>query len=204
MFFVLQIASLLILQTDNLIIAHYLGARQVTPYSVAWRLFSYTALFQTLLFPSLWPAYAEAFARKDVGWVRRTFRTNILSSTTITIILALPLILFGNRIIAVWAGPEAVPPQALLIWMGFWSIISVVMNIVACILNGSGHIRGQTIYGMLTAIVNIVLSIVLALSFGISGVIAATVIAYSVCNVVPATLETLYVIKKLSSPQLVR
>jgi O-antigen/teichoic acid export membrane protein len=204
MFFVLQIASLLILQTDNLIIAHYLGARQVTPYSVAWRLFSYTALFQVLLFPSLWPAYAEAFARKDVGWVRRTFRANILTSTLLTIALTLPMVFFGSQIIALWAGPDAVPPRMLLIWMGCWSVINVMMNVVACILNGSGHVQGQMLYGMLTAIVNIILSIMFVLPFGITGVIAATVIAYLVCNVVPATLETLFVLKKLSGQQLVR
>jgi O-antigen/teichoic acid export membrane protein len=201
MFFVLQVASLLILQTDNLIIAHYLGASQVTPYSVAWRLFSYTTLFQTLLFPSLWPAYTEAFTRKDVNWVRKTFRTNMLYSTMLTIVMALPLMLFGNQIIVFWAGPEAEPPHMLLVWMGCWSIIHVMMSVVACILNGSGHVQGQMIYGMLTAIVNIILSITFVVPFGITGVIAATVIAYMICNVVPAFVETLFVLRKLSSEQ---
>src|SRR5262249_39907824 len=49
MFFAIQLAGLLVYQTDNLIIAHFLGPEQVTPYSVAWRLFSYTNLLQALL-----------------------------------------------------------------------------------------------------------------------------------------------------------
>jgi hypothetical protein len=44
MFFVIQIAMVLIFQTDNLIIAHFAGAAAVTPYSVAYRLFGYTTL----------------------------------------------------------------------------------------------------------------------------------------------------------------
>src|SRR5262249_3831955 len=34
MFFAIQIAALCLFQTDNLIIAHFLGAKAVTPYSV--------------------------------------------------------------------------------------------------------------------------------------------------------------------------
>ncbi len=55
MFFVIQVAALILFQTDNLIIAHYLGAAAVTPYSVTWRLFTYTMLFQMLAIPSFWP-----------------------------------------------------------------------------------------------------------------------------------------------------
>lgn len=197
MFFAVQISSLLIFQTDNLIIAHYLGASQVTPYSVAWRLFSYAAILQMLIFPALWPAYAEAFARKDAVWIRRTFRINILFSVLSTLFLVLPLIFYGNFFIAIWASKDAVSSFALLLWMGSWSLISVSMNVVACVLNASGHLQGQMIYGVTTAIVNIVLSILLVRSFGITGVIAATVIAYMVCNVVPAFLETAFVLRKV-------
>ena len=61
-------------ETDNLVIAHYLGAAQVTPYAVTFAVFATATLLQTLAYPSLWPAYTEAFAQKDFAWMRRTFR----------------------------------------------------------------------------------------------------------------------------------
>ncbi len=202
MFFVLQIAVLLNFQADTLIIARYLGAEQVTHYSIAWRLFSYTALLQVLLFPSLWPAYAEAFARKDSKWITRTFKANIVISTGVTIFLVVPLIVFGRMIIQAWAGASAVPSITLLIWLGIFSIINASMNVIACILNASGHIKGQMFYGSATAIVNIVLSVILVVPFGIAGVIAATVIAYVLCNVVPASVETTLLLLKVRNEQL--
>ena len=38
LFFVLQLCGVVVFNSDNLVITHYLGAQQVTPYSVAWRL----------------------------------------------------------------------------------------------------------------------------------------------------------------------
>lgn len=197
-FFVIQVAGLLIFQTDNLIIAYLAGADQVTPYSVSYRLFSYTTLLQMLIFPNLWSAYREAIARKDIDWVRHTFRLNITFSLLSTLVLAILLIFFGTSIIELWAGSAAVPPFALLIWMGGWSVINSSMSTIACLLSSSGEIRMQMIYAMLTAITNVVLSIILIKPFGITGVIAATVITYSVCNVIPASINTIQLLRKLS------
>ncbi len=51
---------------------------------------------------------------------------------------------------------------------------------------------------MMTAGVNLVLSIWLITPFGITGVIAGTVLAYILCNIIPAWVNTIYLLKKLS------
>ncbi|HUN61522.1 MAG TPA: hypothetical protein VMU53_06020 [Candidatus Sulfotelmatobacter sp.] len=189
MFFVIQIAALVLFQTDNLIIAHYLGAAAVTPYNVTWRLFTYTALFQMLANPSFWPAYAEAFARGDHTWVRRTFRMNFGITIASTLVLALPLVFFGRWIILKWAGAAAVPPAALLVWMGIWNIIYAATSSQACILASSSRLRGQMIYSLGAAAVNIVVSIFLVQKIGITGAILGTITAYLICLLVPQWIE---------------
>lgn len=194
MFFVIQIAALVLFQTDNLIIAHYLGAAAVTPYSVTWRLFTYTALFQILASPSYWPAFAEAFSRGDRAWVRRSFRMNFKLSVVSTLLLSLPLVFFGKWIIAKWAGSVAVPSSALLWWMGIWSVIYSSMMSQSCLLASSGKVKGQMIYSILAGGVNLVLSIALVQKIGLTGVIIGTVAAFLVCVVVPQTLEVEHII----------
>jgi O-antigen/teichoic acid export membrane protein len=195
MFFVIQIAGVLLFQTDNLIIAHYLGAAAVTPYSVAWRLFTYTAVFQMLAMPSYWPAYAEAFARGDREWVRRSFRLNFGFTLASTSALALPLVLFGQWIIQKWAGSAAVPSSSLLVWMGVWSLIYGAMTSQACLLASSGRVKRQAIYSMAAAGVNLVLSIILVQKIGLTGVILGTVGAFLICVVVPQSLEVEHAIR---------
>lgn len=190
MFFIVQIAALLILQTDNLIIAHFLGVQAVTPYSVTWRLFNCSTLVQALLLQSLWPAYAEAFARNDGAWIRRTFRFNLLSCLIITIAIVVPMVIFGGTIIRHWVSAEAVPSMTLLVLMGIWSIIGGAFQSIVCMLNGIGHVKIQMIVGIITATANIALSVYLVRIFGIEGVILGTLIAYFVFALLPVCLET--------------
>ncbi|MGI4854180.1 MAG: lipopolysaccharide biosynthesis protein, partial [Janthinobacterium lividum] len=72
-FFVLQVAGLIVFNSDNLVITHYLGPANILPYNVTWKLAGLAAVLQTAIFPSLWPAYTEAYARGNYDWVRRTF-----------------------------------------------------------------------------------------------------------------------------------
>jgi O-antigen/teichoic acid export membrane protein len=199
LFFVAQIAWLLIFQTDNLIIVRYLGAEAVATYSVVWRLFTYATFFQVLIIPALWPAYTEAFTKRDSSWIQRTFRWHLLIAVVLALGLSLLFVVFSQPIIAVWAGTQVQPSRELILWMAGWTIIYAAMTTTACLLNASGHIRGQAIYGMTTAIVNIGLSIWWVQSYGVSGVIAATVTAYLICNVVPSLVETSLVLRRMST-----
>ncbi len=189
MFFVANIAWLINSQTDNFIIAHYLGPAQVTPYAVTFRLFAYATLLQGLIFPSLWPAYTEAVARKDYDWIRGVYRKNLRFSLLIAFCVLSVLTVFGQRIIGIWAGPLAVPPFSVIIWMAVWNLILAHLFVPSCLLQATGHITGLTIYGSVTAVLNLVLSILFVKSFGIAGVIAATVIAYIVASYLPMLFE---------------
>ena len=73
-FFLLQLSGLIVFNSDNLVITHYLGPAEVARYSIAWRLVGYAAIIQSLIAPALWPAFAEAFDRNDMAWLRKTWK----------------------------------------------------------------------------------------------------------------------------------
>ncbi len=54
----------------------------------------------------------------------------------------------------------------------------------------------MTIYGSVTAVLNLILSILLAKRYGITGVIAGTAIAYAVASYIPTFLEVRSVLRK--------
>lgn len=198
-FFIAQLNGILLFQTDNLIIAHFMDASAVTPYNVTWRLFTYASLVTTLFNSALWPAYADAYARKDGMWIRRTFRRSLWATLVLTTFLAGLLVVIGEWFIRHWAGPEAVPPFAVIAWMGVWSVISAAMGACASLANATGHLRGQMICGFFAALLNLALSVWLIQTAGLAGVIAATVIAYSVCVIVPIAWETRGILNKVSA-----
>jgi O-antigen/teichoic acid export membrane protein len=185
-------------QTDNLIIAHYLGASAVTPYAVTFRLFAYATILQTLVIPSLWPAYTEAYARKDFVWIRRTFQINLLISLVSTALIVTVLIAFGIPIIRLWAGSAAVPPFALLLWMGLWSIMLATLYAFGCLLNAIGRLQTTMVASLITALINIFLSILFVRRFGISGVTAATVIAFLIAACIPIGAQIIRLFREFS------
>jgi len=110
-------------------------------------------------------------------------------------VLAIPMVLFGQWIIGKWAGKEAVPTFALLLLMGIWSVINSGMSAQSCILASSGRLKGQMIYSIAAAVVNLALSIVLVQKIGLTGVIFGTVGAYFICVLVPQWIEVEHAIR---------
>lgn len=195
-FFAVQISGIVLFQTDNLIIAQLLGARSVTPYSITWKLFSYASLLQVIALPALWPAYADAFARRDIAWIRRTYRYNLFIALGSTLAFALVLLLIARKFIAIWAGPDAVPSVALVALMGLWTLISTLSWSESCLLGAAGQVKGQAIYSAVGAAVNIAASIWLGHLFGLTGIIAGTLVAYSCCIIIPQTIEVINLLRK--------
>lgn len=196
-FFLIQVVGLVLFSTDNIIITRVLGPAAVTPYSVAWKLFTIPTLFVGLHAPYIWPAYCEAHARGDVAWIRRAVALSAGSSFAVAAGLAVPLAFFGQALCRVWAGAAAVPAPSVLWWMAAWAVLSAPASAVAVMLNGVGQLRGQLAYGIVSAAVNVWLSIWWARLYGSSGVIAGTVVSYLVCAAAPATAEALWTLRRL-------
>ena len=188
-FFAVQLSGIVLFQTDNLIIAQILGARSVTPYSVTWKLFSYASLLQVMALPALWPAYADAFARRDFSWIRKTYKYNLYLAFGSTFVFSAILLVVARRFIAVWAGPSAVPSFGLVAAMAAWAVLSVISWSEICLLGAAGRVKGQAIYSGIGAVVNVIASIWMGRAFGLTGIILGTLIAYSLCIIVPQTIE---------------
>jgi O-antigen/teichoic acid export membrane protein len=187
-FFLIQVAAVVVFSSDNLIVSHYLGASQVTPYSVTWRVVGFAAVLQSLIFPALWPAYAEAYAKRDYGWIRRTFLMTMKGTMALNLSCVAMLMLFGRSLIRVWAGPSAVPSTYLLLAMGTWSIVNGFMSVESCLLAALNRTREQAVLSMIAAAMNIALSLALVRHIGALGVIGGTILSYLIVLVVPQTL----------------
>jgi O-antigen/teichoic acid export membrane protein len=187
-FWLVQISAAVVFSSDNLVVSHYLGPAQVTAYSVTWRLMGVAAILQGLLFPALWPAYAEAYARNDHAWLLRTFRMNLQATFALNLGFGLTFVVFGRTLIGWWAGAAAVPTLTLLIPMAAWTIISGCMTAESCLLAAVNRTRKQGVLSIVAAGINLALSVFLVQRIGAVGVITGTILSYLLVLVVPQTL----------------
>ncbi len=198
-FFLIQILALIVFQTDNIVIAHYLGAGQIPQYSLTYTLFGYASLPQSMLFSYLWAAYIEAIARHDIGWVHRTFHLSLWLGLGFTGVGVGCIALIAQPFIGWWAGAAAVPSGSLVAWMAAWGVINAFTNPIACLLAAAAHLKRQIIYSSVATALNIVLTVTLVQTWGVDGVIAATVISYAVFICGPCYLDAVSLIRKLRS-----
>ena len=188
-FFVLQIAGLIVFNSDNMVVTHYLGPAEVASYSIAWRLVGYAAFAQTLISPSLWPAFSEAFARKDMEWIRMTFQRTMRLTMGVALGSTVVFASLGRWIIRVWATRAAVPTEGLLLLMCIWVLTSTFMNNTATILVAKGQTRSLAITGLVAAAGNLALSIYWVQRIGAAGVILGTIVSYLLVLVIPQTVS---------------
>ena len=74
-FFLIQVAAVVVFSSDNLIVSHYLGASEVTPYSVTWRFAGLAAVLQSLIFPGALAGLCRSLcASTRFQWIRTDVR----------------------------------------------------------------------------------------------------------------------------------
>jgi O-antigen/teichoic acid export membrane protein len=186
--FLIQIAGLLVFDSDNLIIAHYLGPADVAPYNTTWRFAACATGLHALLFPALWPAFSEAMARGDSEWVRRTFWQVFRITMLAAVGFACGFAVFGRWIIRIWATAAAVPDERLLLLMCAWVLISTFMANTVVVLLARGALRLQAWLSLAVGVANVVLSIWLVQRIGSAGVILGTILSYVLILVGPQSV----------------
>jgi O-antigen/teichoic acid export membrane protein len=196
-FFLIQIMALVVFETDNIVIGHYLGAAEVAPYSITYSLFAFTSIIQSVLFSYVWVGHTDAIARGDIDWVSRTFRLNLLFSLGFTLAAVGVLVFIARPFIRIWAGAAVVPSEHLVYWLAGWSMINAFCSPIACLLAAASHMKAQVVYSAASTVANLTLSVYLVQRWGIDGVIAATVFAYLVFVCIPTSIDVSFLIKKL-------
>ncbi len=189
LFLVLGVASSVAYQTDALVISHVLGPEEVTPYNLALRLFLIPGLAVSFLLAPLWPAFSDAFARKDDAWARQTLRRAVIWGASINVPGALVLVVFGQPLVDLWVGQGVVRvPWLLLVAFGMWTALNAITGPLAMLLNGAHVVAFQVGCAVAMALSNVALSIVFTHWVGVAGPVLGSVVAQTVCITVPSLL----------------
>ncbi len=176
-FFLIQIAAVLIYSTDNFIINYFFGGEQVTVYNIAFKYFMFVTMGMSIILEPYWSAFTSATTHNDDEWIKRSI-INLLKISALASIVVICMIFVADQAYILWVGESIKIPFLLTALMGIKTIIHVFMQPITMYINGVGKVKIQLYVGMTAAIINIPLSILLAVNFelGISGVILASIL----------------------------
>lgn len=176
-FFVIGIAGMVVWNTDNLVISHFLGAEMVTPYAVTFKLFTLGFSIFIGVNGTLWPMYGQSAGRNDWAWVQQTYNHVVHLLPILGGLLWIGGIAFAKEIINLWAGPEAYGGLLLVIALGGYGYSLSLVNSHATILSALNRTKNLVVCGWLEAVFNLGISIALVSVLGIGGVALGTFLA---------------------------
>jgi O-antigen/teichoic acid export membrane protein len=199
LFFMLQLAGAIAYQSDVVVAARVVGPDAAAEYAVLLRMFFLVPTLITMVLIPLWPAYGEAIARGDIGWVRTTLKRSLGLSTLVSGSVALGLLVLGDTLLKIWIGPLFHPSFALLLGMALWSTVYTAFNSIAMLLNGATVIAFQVVVATVMAIASILASVQLGTRIGVAGIIWGTLLAYVFLSALPISLYVPRLLRRLDA-----
>lgn len=145
LFLILQIGTMIGWGADSLIISATLGPAQVAVYSIMQRLFQFVTQPLAIINTPLWGAYADAHAKGDVTFIRRTLKASMLLTLSASVIGA--LIIFANSewILHYWTRGKVEVPILLIGAFALWTVLECCGGAFAMFLNGVQVVRQQVV-----------------------------------------------------------
>jgi O-antigen/teichoic acid export membrane protein len=182
-FFILQLGALILYQTDNIIITKTLGPKEVTVFNIAYKIFTVLMTVFSIILAPYWSAFTDAYAKNDMDWIKNSISK--MQKIWLLICGASILVyLLSGPIYKLWIGNAVHVPGLLSFSMAIFVMVLTRYGIYTSALNGMGKLKIQLFFLVLSAIVNIPLSIFLIHKIGISGTIIANTIVFGLMNVI--------------------
>lgn len=176
-FFVLQIAGVVGFGLDNLVIGYALGPAAVTHYAVSYSMVMLGATFFTTAIAAAMPTLTARFARMPHESQASSFIFVMRFAMFYVSVCLLVLAIAGPWLLRLWVGRGVFPGLATYRWQLTLLFIQVFIAPAYAVLVASTRHYGAAALHVLESTLNLILSLWWVHRWGLSGVIAGTVVA---------------------------
>ena len=175
-FFIIQLATIVIYQTNNILIARYASLEAVPQYQAANKYLSIFVILFSILTNQIWSANIEAYRKNELEWMKKVLR-GVFRIWVGSILLMGVMILVAPFIYQFWLQGKIEISVSLTAIVALSIATTIWINMFNLVINGTGKIRIQMIGWIIAGILNIPLSILFAkvMDFGVIGVVFGTI-----------------------------
>jgi O-antigen/teichoic acid export membrane protein len=175
--FIAGLAALVVWQTDNLVISHFLGVGAVTPYQVTFKLITMLFIVFTAVNPAISPHYGRAWATGDAAWIDGTYNQIARVSSILGGLVWIGSLAFAEIIVNLWTGRIAYGGDLVVFSLGGYGYLLSLVSVHAALLSSLNMVRNLPLISWLEAGANLALSLLLVRSLGMGGVALGTFLA---------------------------
>ena len=164
-FFIMQISSMVLNTTDNLLISRLFDKSDVTNYSILYKCFYVFVQIHAIIIMPMWSAYTAASAKKNTEWIKQTMK-KINNITIVLSVMVLFAVFLFKPFVHILFRNELTYKNELIVFVAVYMIAQMFANNYSSFLCGVGEIRVSVLLAFIGAIVNIPLSVLLSERFG--------------------------------------
>jgi O-antigen/teichoic acid export membrane protein len=139
-FFLIQISSLVMFGSTNVVVSNIFGPDQVAVYGVASKYMTLPIMAFSMLTLPLWTAITEALTRGDHDWIQRIIRRMAVLWGASLIGISLMVIL-SPWVFHHWIGDKINIPFSLIAWIGVYVAIFNGASILQQFVYGTGDVK---------------------------------------------------------------
>ena len=181
-FFIIQIAVIVIYQTNNIIITQIGKPVDVTIFNIAYKYLSVALMGFMIIISPFWSAFTDAYIKKDYAWMKSTLK-NLRRISYLIILAIFLLILIAKPVYEFWIGDSVQIPTNVTFFVGIYTILLSIVSLNTQILNGIGKIKIQLLTYSLAIVFHVPVAIFLGQKIGIIGVIISASIFYTIISI---------------------
>jgi O-antigen/teichoic acid export membrane protein len=186
LFFLLQIGTMAGWGADPLILSSCIGPLAVVVFTLADRAAQLIAVPLFIVNKPLWAAYAEALARGDKAYIRKTLKRSLLVTALIATSIAMALFFGSTTIFRFLSKSVVVVPRGFLAVYLLWAVIRSLGDCLAMYMNGVHVLRPQVILVVMFIAVSIPAKIIFAQTSSLAGFVVASILSYLLASIIPA------------------
>lgn len=197
-FFLIQIQSIVLFQSTNILISNVSGPESVTSYNIAYKYMGIAMMAFNIILTPLWPAFTDAKTKNDFNWMRKVYKKmTVLYMYSVFIMIIMALI--APWVYNLWIGSKADISSTMTLFVCIYVIIQNWDGLQVNMINGIGTVKLQTYVTTLGLFLHIPLSLYLGkvLHLQALGVLFSMISINVIYSIVFTIQIKKYYIKKL-------
>ena len=170
-FFIIQLMTIFLYQSNNIIITHVIGNQSVVEYNIAYKYMQVLYMLYIIIVTPMWSATTHAYISKDYSWIKNANRKlNIIVGVFMGIGM---LMLFASPFIyKLWLNNNKI---TVSMWTTFFLFVTMIFKMLygnyGYIINGIGKLHAQLIISILMGVLYIPVTVFVGEMYGLIGIL---------------------------------
>lgn len=169
-FFIIQIITIILFQSNNLIITHTLDSGTVVEYNVVYKYMSILVIVFNIIATPIWSATTEAWEKKDIEWIRITNKRLLKISYGLALI-GIIMVFISSLVYKIWLKSNIEISYLTTFLLFLYSLFMMLYGSYGYILNGIGKLKVQIIATVSIATLYVPTTCIMGEFLGLPGIL---------------------------------